>query len=49
MTVTADPTPVEADLETNEAEPVENSETGPDVRALAALLAQAYVARPLFA
>jgi hypothetical protein len=49
MTVTVDPALVEPDLETDEPERVETTETRPDVQALAALLAQAYVAMPLFA
>jgi hypothetical protein len=48
MTVTVDPSLVEAEIGTDEPERVEAMETKPDVQALAALLAQAYIAMPLF-
>lgn len=48
MTVTVDRALVEPDLESDEPERVEATDTKPDVQALAALLAQAYVAMPLF-
>jgi hypothetical protein len=49
LTVIIDPAPVDADLETNEPERVDDSDARPDVQTLAALLAEAYVAMPLFA